>query len=79
MAFSLTADFGFEKGGGVNGFRQGDSLQGPAQYFTSVMFYNRVWLKQNRFAWTIGGGWMNNQGRYLVMLPTGEASALPKP
>ncbi len=79
MAFSLTADFGFEKGGGVNGFRQGDSLQGPAQYFTSVMFYNRVWLKQNRFAWTIGGGWMNNPGRYLVLLPTGDASALPNP
>ena len=27
MAFSLTGDFGFEKGGGVNGFTDGDSTQ----------------------------------------------------
>lgn len=28
MTFSLTRDFGFEKGGGVNGFKDGDSIQG---------------------------------------------------
>lgn len=79
MAFSLTGDFGFEKGGGVNGFRDGDSIQGPAQYFASAMFYNRIWFANNKFAWTIGGGVMTNPGRYLVLYPTGQASPLPNP
>lgn len=79
MAFSLTGDFGSEKGGGVNGFKDGDSIQGPAQYFASVMFYNRIWFAKNHFAWTFGGGYMNNPGRYLVLYPTGQASPLPNP
>ncbi len=79
MAFSLTADIGFEKGGGVNGFKTGDSIQGPAQYFASVMFYNRIWFAKNKLAWTFGGGYMQNPGRYLVLYPTGDASPLPNP
>jgi len=79
MAFSLTGDIGFEKGGGVNGFKNGDSIQGPAQYFVSGMFYNRIWFGKNKFAWTIGGGIMKNPGRYLVLAPTGQASPLPNP
>ena len=79
MAFSLTADVGAEKGGGVNGFKNGDSTQGPAQYFVSTMFYNRVWFAKNKLAWTLGGGFMNNPGRYLVLYPTGQASPLPNP
>jgi len=79
MAFSLTGDIGFEKGAGVNGFSNGDSSQGPAQYFASAMFYNRVWFAKGKFAWTIGGGVMNNPGRYLVLYPTGQASPLPNP
>jgi len=77
MAFSLTGDFGTEKGGGVNGLKDGDSIQGPAQYFASVMFYNRIWFAKNHFAWTFGGGYMNNPGRYLVLYPAGQASPLP--
>lgn len=77
-AFSLTGDIGFEKGGGVNGFSS-DPVKGPAQYFASIMFYNRIWFANNKFAWTIGGGYMKNPGRYLVLLPTGQASALPNP
>lgn len=77
MAFSLTGDFGTEKGGGVNGLKDGDSIQGPAQYFASVMFYHRIWFAKNHFAWTIGGGYMNNPGRYLVLYPSGQASPLP--
>lgn len=79
MAFSLTSDFGCEKGGGVNGFKDGDSIQGPAQYFASVMFYNRIWFAKNHLAWTFGGGYMSNPGRYLVLYPTGQASPLPNP
>ena len=79
MAFSLTGDLGFEKGAGVNGFKNGDSVQGPAQYFASLMFYNRIWFGKNKFAWTVGGGVMTNPGRYLVLYPTGQASPLPNP
>ena len=78
-AFSLTGDFGFEKGGGVNGFKDGDVIQGPAQYFESIMFYNRIWFCKNKIAWTWGGGYMTNPGRYLVLYPTGQASPLPNP
>ena len=33
------------------------------------MFYNRLWFHRDMFAMTIGGGAMNNPGRYLVLLP----------
>lgn len=78
MAFSLTGDIGWEKGEGVNGFRT-DQTKGPAQYFVSAMLYHRMWFKQNKWAWTVGGGFMKNPGRYLVLYPTGEASPLPNP
>ncbi|PZP41110.1 MAG: hypothetical protein DI598_18615, partial [Pseudopedobacter saltans] len=75
-AFSLTQDIGMETGGGVNGFKSSDT-KGPAQFFISTMFYNRIWIDQNKYAVTIGGGIMNNPGRYLVLYPTGQASPLP--
>ncbi len=75
MAFSSTFDIGFEKGEGVSGFNGTDT--NPAQYFMSGMVYNRIWFNKNQFAWTIGGGIMTNPGRYLVLLPTGDASPLP--
>lgn len=78
MAFSLTADIGYERGDGVNGFKD-DPVKGPAQYFGSVMFYNRTWFNKNKFAWTFGGGYMQNPGRYLILYPTGQASPLPNP
>lgn len=78
-AFSLTVDVGSEKGGGVNGFRKGDTINGPSQYFASCMIYNRMWFGKGKFAWTVGGGLMTNPGRYLVLYPTGEASPLPDP
>ncbi len=77
MALCLTGDVGFEQGGGVNGFTKGDSIHGPAQYFVSGMFYNRIWFHHNKMACTIGGGVMTNPGRYLVLYPTGDASPLP--
>jgi len=77
-AFSFTFDLGSEKGGGVNGFKTGDPAK-PAQYFISGMLYNRVWFDKNKFAFTTGGGFMKNPGRYLVLYPTGQASPLPNP
>ena len=82
MALSLTGDFGFETGDGVNGFTNDTAAsstthKGPAQYFVSLMAYNRIWFGKNKWAWCIGGGWMKNPGRYLVLAPTGDASPFP--
>jgi hypothetical protein len=76
MAFSLTADIGFEKGGGVNGLHA-DPIKGPAQYFASGMIYNRMVMNKGHLGWTIGGGVINNPGRYLVLYPTGDANPIP--
>ena len=37
--------------------------------FLGWMLYNRMWFRKDRFALTIGGGQMNNTGRYLTLLP----------
>jgi hypothetical protein len=66
-ALSLTIDVGCEYGGGVS--CSSGSPGSPAQYFLGFMLYNRVWFDNNRFAMTLGGGYINNPGRYLVLLP----------
>jgi hypothetical protein len=66
-AATLTGDAGCESGGGVSCF--GDGKTGPKQSFLGFMAYNRVWFDRNRYALTIGGGKINNPGRYLVLLP----------
>ena len=33
----------------------------------------------NKLSWTVGGVYMTNPGRYLVLYPTGQASPLPNP
>ena len=66
-AFSLTGDAGCEHGGGVS--CAGDSAKGPKQSFLGFMAYNRFWFDRNLFGMTIGGGRINNPGRYLVLLP----------
>jgi hypothetical protein len=67
MAFSLTGDMGCEHGGGVS--CTGDSKQGPKQSFLGYMLYNRFWFHRDLYALTLGGGQINNPGRYLVLLP----------
>jgi hypothetical protein len=67
MAFSLTADAGCEYGGGVSCY--GDHAGGPKQSFLGYMFYNRFWFHNDLFGLTLGGGKINNPGRYLVLLP----------
>jgi len=66
-AFSLTGDMGCEHGGGVS--CTGDSRQGPKQSFLGYMLYNRLWFHKDLYALTLGGGQINNPGRYLVLLP----------
>src|SRR6202140_3136132 len=67
MAFSLTGDIGCEHGGGVSCY--GGSKKGPKQSFLGFMLYNRMWFDRDHFGLTVGGGKINNPGRYLVLLP----------
>ena len=67
MAFSLTGDIGCEHGGGVS--CDTNSAKGPKQDFLGFMFYNRVWFDHDKYGLTLGGGKINNPGRYLVLLP----------
>jgi hypothetical protein len=66
-AFSVTVDAGCENGGGVK-CMNGTAAE-PSQYFLGFMVYNRVWFKKDRFGVTLGGGAINNPGRYLVLVP----------
>src|SRR5579872_3527651 len=67
MAFSLTGDAGCEHGGGVS--CDTNSKKGPKQSFLGFMLYDRTWFYNDKFGLTIGGGKINNPGRYLVLLP----------
>ncbi len=75
MAFTFTGDLGCEFGNGVS--CHGDTAGGPKQSFVGYMLYDRTWLKKDLFALTVGGGQINNPGRYLVLLPpiNGESAA----
>jgi len=74
-AFSLTGDAGCEHGGGVscagNSVKvvAGQRVIWPKQSFLGFMVYNRLWFHKDLFGLTIGGGKINNPGRYLVLLP----------
>ncbi len=67
MAFTFTGDLGCEFGGGVSchNSRNGN----PKQSFVGFMLYNRWWFHRDLFGFTLGGGAINNPGRYLVLLP----------
>jgi hypothetical protein len=80
-AFSLTGDAGCEHGGdpvagtavscdtdGVR-FVNGVKYIAPKQSFLGFMVYNRLWFDRDKFGFTLGGGKINNPGRYLVLLP----------
>jgi hypothetical protein len=41
----------------------------PKQSFIGYMFYNRLWWHKNINGLTLGGGQINNPGRYLVLVP----------
>ena len=64
MAFSYTFDLGCQYGGGIN------CTHGPNKdNFLGMMLYNRAWFHNDLYAVTIGGGFMNNPGRYLALTP----------
>jgi hypothetical protein len=79
-AFSVTGDAGFETGDGVTPWG-GSGSEGHCttatpcnQNFLSWMAYNRFWFDRDHFGLTVGGGMMHNDGRYLVLPPTGAAA-----
>jgi hypothetical protein len=64
MAFSYTVDIGCQYGGGItctNGQNKDN--------FFGMMLYDRTWFHNDLYAVTIGGGFMNNPGRYLALTP----------
>ncbi len=82
MAFSFTGDLGCEFGGGVS--CHGDKAGGPKQSFVGYMLYNRFWFHKDQYAVTVGGGQINNPGRYLVLIPpingeTASSAAINSP
>ena len=67
-AASLTVDVGCEFGEGEpqNGVPAVDC---KSQYFLGFMAYARFWLASDRVGLTVGGGAIENPGRYLVLIP----------
>ena len=85
MAFSFTGDLGCEYGGGVSCHKNkplvtlpdGSVRGGPKQSFAGWMLYNRFWFKHDTHGITVGGGVLDNPGRYLVLLsPINGADAV---
>ena len=66
-AMTFTFDAGCEYGGGVS--CNGGTADAPSQYFVGFMTYQRFWFDKDRYAVTVGGGAINNPGRYLVLMP----------
>ncbi len=66
-AFTFTFDAGCEYGGAVS--CHGGTPASPSQFFLGFMAYHRVWFDHDRYAVTVGGGAIDNPGRYLVLMP----------
>jgi putative OmpL-like beta-barrel porin-2/carboxypeptidase family protein len=74
-AFSLTGDAGCQYGGGQNCFN--DKNGGIKTSFLGWMAYERLQFAHDRYGITLGGGQMNNPGRYLTLLqPINGADAI---
>jgi hypothetical protein len=83
MAFTITADAGCETGdgvtchGGKGPYNPATGAGGPKQSFLGYMAYNRWWWHKDQLAFTLGGGQINNPGRYLTLvLPVNGADAI---
>jgi hypothetical protein len=80
MAFSLTGDLGCEYGAGVSCYQNKKTdgqITSYKQMFAGWMLYNRWWFKKDRYGLTLGGGVLDNPGRYLTLLqPINGADAV---
>jgi len=82
MAFTFTGDLGCEYGQGVSCHNSKNG--NPKQSFIGYMLYNKLWFNKDLFGLTIGGGQINNPGRYLVLVPpingmTASSAAINSP
>jgi hypothetical protein len=78
-AATFTFDAGCEYGGsGTNIVSCHNDKNGhPKTSMTGWMLYDRTWFHRDRFAMTIGGGVLDNPGRYLTLLqPINGATAV---
>jgi hypothetical protein len=74
MAMSVTGDAGCQYGGGFSCFNN-HGLGKSA--FLGWMAYQRFQFKHDTYGVTLGGGYMNNPGRYLTLLqPINGADAI---
>jgi hypothetical protein len=74
-AMSATGDLGCQYGGGQNCFN--DKNGGQKTAFLGWMVYERLQFKHDHYGMTLGGGYMNNPGRYLTLLqPINGADAI---
>jgi hypothetical protein len=83
IAFTFTGDMGCETGdgvtchGGKGPYDPKTGKGGPKQSFLGWMAYNRWWWHKDIMAFTLGGGQINNPGRYLTLvLPINGADAI---
>jgi hypothetical protein len=67
MAMSFTGDLGCEYGGGLSCFN--DKNGNAKQAFLGWMAYQRFQFAHDHYGITLGGGQLNNPGRYLTLLP----------
>ena len=77
-AMTFTFDAGCEYGPGAVGSDGvvtgatscgGGTADSPSQFFLGFMTYQRFWFDKDQFALTVGGGAIDNPGRYLVLMP----------
>jgi hypothetical protein len=72
MAFTFTGDLGCEYGKGTFPTPNLTCFGGHGSAKTSfvgAMLYNRWDFAKNHYGITVGGGFLNNPGRYLTLLP----------
>ena len=69
MAVSMNNHFGFETGGI-------DPFPGRKAYMAGTSIANRVWLHQDKFAFTMRGEGITNPTRYLAPAPTANGFPL---
>jgi hypothetical protein len=67
MAMSFTGDLGCEYGGGLSCYN--DKNGNTKQAFLGWMAYQRFQFAHDHYGITLGGGQLNNPGRYLTLLP----------
>jgi hypothetical protein len=78
MAMSATGDLGCQYGGAGSGFNCfNDKNGGHKDAFLGWMVYQRFQFKHDLYGITLGGGYMNNPGRYLTLIqPINGADAI---